>query len=133
MSELSRYSVRSLSETKSFDRTRKFPITFCLGEKVSFYFADQDFPLLLSFTLLVLYFIHIFRLCDGYECMFEPQRTCSCYGNAPKNCIPFRSLNFEHAQQLWRIRSYRFEQIQQYDTILCESRSATIPRFNIEY
>ena len=60
MSELSRYSVRSLSETKSSDRTRKFPITFCLGEKVSFYFTDQDFPLLLSFTLLVLHFIHNF-------------------------------------------------------------------------
>ena len=60
MSELSRYSARSLIETKSSDRTRKFPITFCLGEKVSFYFTDQDFPLLLSFTLLVLHFIHNF-------------------------------------------------------------------------
>ena len=40
VSELSRYSVRILSETKPSGRTRKCPITLCLGEKFSFYFIQ---------------------------------------------------------------------------------------------
>ena len=45
MSKLSRYGVRSLSETKPTDRTRKWPITFCLGGKLAF--TSSRFPTLI--------------------------------------------------------------------------------------
>ena len=123
--------------TKLSDRAGKMPDNLLLkgrggGREVSFYLIKIS-HLKLSFTLLVLYFIHIFCLCDSYAYVFEPLRTSSSSGNASKNFIPFRSLNFELTQLLWRIRSYRFEQIEQCNTVLCESRSATIPRFNINY
>ena len=72
MSKLSRYSMRSLSETKPSGRTRKCLITFCLGGKVSFYF-----------------------------------------------------IKISHSYYLLPSFSFTF--------FACESRSATIPRFNIEY
>ena len=84
--------------TKPSDRAGKVPDNLLLkgrgrGE-VSFYFIKISHPKL-SFTLLVLYFIHIFHLCDSYAYVFEPPRTSSSFGNASKNFIPFRSLNFE--------------------------------------
>ena len=45
MLELSWYSVRSLSETKHSDRTRKWPITFCLEGKLAF--TSSRFPILI--------------------------------------------------------------------------------------
>ena len=86
--------------TKLSDRAGKMPDNLLLkgrgggGREVSFYLIKIS-HLKLSFTLLVLYFIHIFRLCDSYAYVFEPPRTSSSSGNASKNFIPFRSLNFE--------------------------------------
>ena len=86
--------------TKPSDRAGKVPDNLLLkgrggeGREVSFYLVKISHPKL-SFTLLVLYFIHIFRLCDSYAYVFEPPRTSSSSGNASKNFIPFRSLNFE--------------------------------------
>ena len=84
--------------TKPSDRAGKMPDNILLkgrgGREVSFYLIKIS-HLKLSFTLLVLYFIHIFRLCDSYAYVFEPPRTSSSFGNASKNFIPFRSLNFE--------------------------------------
>ena len=86
--------------TKLSDRAGKMPDNLLLkgrgggGREVSFYLIKIS-HLKLSFTLLVLYFIHIFCLCDSYAYVFEPPRTSSSSGNASKNFIPFRSLNFE--------------------------------------
>ena len=88
--------------TKPSDRAGKMPDNLLLkgrggggeGREVSFYLIKISHPKL-SFTLLVLYFIHIFRLCDSYAYVFEPPRTSSSSGNASKNFIPFRSLTFE--------------------------------------
>ena len=86
--------------TKPSDRAGKMPDNLLFkgrgggGREVSFYLIKISHPKL-SFTLLVLYFIHIFRLCDSYAYVFELLRTSSSSGNASKNCIPFRSLNFE--------------------------------------
>ena len=86
--------------TKPSDRAGKMPDNLLLkgreggGREVSFYLIKIS-HLKLSFTLLALYFIHIFRLCDSYAYVFEPPRTSSSFGNASKNFIPFRSLNFE--------------------------------------
>ena len=82
--------------TKPSDRAGKMPDNLLLkgrgwggggGREVSFYLIKIS-HLKLSFTLLVLYFIHIFRLCDSYAYVFEPPRTSSS-GNASKN------FNFE--------------------------------------
>ena len=84
--------------TKPSDRAGKMPDNLLLkgrgGGEVSFYLIKISHPKL-SFTLLVLYFIHIFRLCDSNAYVFEPPKTSSSSGNASKNFIPFRSLNFE--------------------------------------
>lgn len=55
MTELSRYSVRSLSETKPSDRIMKCLITFCLGKKLAF--TSSRFP-----TLIIVYPLSRLRL-----------------------------------------------------------------------
>ena len=69
MSKLSRYSMRSLSETKPSDRTRKCLITFCLGGKVSFYFIkiSHSYYLLLSFSFTFFAFVTFTNVCLSHR------------------------------------------------------------------
>ena len=69
MSKLSRYSMRSLSETKPSDRTRKCLITFCLGGKVSFYFIkiSHSYYLLPSFSFTFFAFVTVTNVCLNHR------------------------------------------------------------------
>ena len=69
MSKLSRYSMRSLSETKPSDRTRKCLITFCLGGKVSFYFIkiSHSYYLLPSFSFPCFAFVTVTNVCLSHR------------------------------------------------------------------
>ena len=94
MSELSRYSVRSLSETKPSDRTRKWPITL-LGGKVGFYFIkiSHSYYHLTSWCSFHSHFLPLWRLgvyvwaTEDFFLLWKRS----------KICVPFRSLNFEHS------------------------------------
>ena len=69
MSKLSRYSMRSLSETKPSDRTRKCLITFCLGGKVSFYFIkiSHSYYLLPSFSFPCFALVTVTNVCLSHR------------------------------------------------------------------
>ena len=88
MSELSRYSVTNKA------LWRKCAITFCLGGKVSFYFIKISHS-----------YYHLTSWCS-FHSHFLPLWRLGVYVWAPEDfllwkrskiCVPFRSLNFEHA------------------------------------
>ena len=76
VSELSRYRVRILSETKPSGRTRKCPITLCLGEKFSFYFIKISlrFPtLIIIYPLGALFYSHFSPLWRLRACVWATE------------------------------------------------------------
>ena len=131
MSELSRYSVRILSETKPSDRTRKCPITLCLGEKVSFYFIKishsyYHLPSRRSILFTFFAFVTVTSVClshRGLHLFLETlQRNVYFSGVLTLNTHSC-SGEFEASD------SSKYSSTTPY----CARRSAAISRFNIEY